>query len=238
MSDELVLQTSDKRPWWHHALLFALGTVLFTVPYVVTNELSAQRPHHYRFYFDWELEHIPFVAWMIIPYVATYLVPLLTIRKLAWHENKALVWSIGICGLLGGIFFLFFPTVLGFKRDLDAAGVWAPLYELLWTADRPHNLCPSMHVVMAYLLIVPMLGKFEHWGPRLSLLGALASICLSILLVHQHHVMDLVAGLEMGILAHVYLYLPLRQRFAPVILQDRVTPVTVSAPSHNDDLVA
>jgi membrane-associated phospholipid phosphatase len=207
---------------WQSAALFTLGTILFTAPYLISNEINAHRQEHIHLYWQWEFTYIPFVSWMLIPYVSVYFVPILTLAKLQWHENKALVCAVGISGFIGAILFLLFPTVLGFERNIAKAGAWAPLYEILWRADRPHNLCPSMHVVMAYLLVMPMIKKIKTWLGKMALYFLFVMICLSILFTHQHHAIDLVFGLVLGWISDLYIYRPLCLRFAREIESKKV----------------
>ncbi len=194
-------------------IILSFGFLFLTVPYLLANKYNTTHQEHMNFYFMWELTYIPFIPWMIIPYVSAYFVPFITIYKLSWSEKKALVWTITTSGIVGAIIFVLFPTVLGFDRDISQTGAWAPLYEILWKADYPYNLFPSMHVVMAYLLIRPIISKMKHVWSKVLMIIQLVFVCVSVLLVHQHHVLDLLAGLEMAFIFDFFMYIPLVHKF-------------------------
>ena len=101
-----------------------------------------------------------------------------------------------------------------FARAVALATVAAALAHLLlptqlgWTQpacfnlDRPHNLVPSLHVAYAVLAgAVVWNGATAHWLRILS--GAwLALLISSVLLVHQHHLLDVVTGAALGIFCY------------------------------------
>jgi membrane-associated phospholipid phosphatase len=104
--------------------------------------------------------------------------------------------------LVSGLLFLLFPAKLGFARVLPRDPFYADIYAMMFRVDQPHNLVPSLHLVFSGAIA---LACAEAAGPavRAALLGWLAAISVSTLLVHQHHVLDLAAAF---VLVHILRY--------------------------------
>lgn len=181
--------------------MVSLGTLIFFLSYMPVNYFNLDRDYYYEFFFQWELG-IPQWDWMLIPYVSAYFMPIIPIFKLDRKEQKALLYSILVCCSIGLIIFFLFPTKLGFIRGEGVSDTWLPFYQILWKVDPPHNLFPSQHVVMAYLLCIPALSKFMRREAKAVILTWFIMVCLSILFTHQHHLLDLIAGLEIAWITH------------------------------------
>jgi len=205
-SSFITIQTV-KRPWWHSFFLLILGTAGFALCYLLSNWWNAGREFHFAPYLDIELE-IPRVDWMILPYVSAYLMGLASIQRLPYLALKALMKAFTVAGVIGGLIFILFPTELGYLRSVEGLGFWRPAYEILWMLDHPYNLTPSMHVTMAYLMIVPVIQASRSMLTKSALALWLCLVCLSIVLVHQHHVIDFVTGFALGWLCEIYIYRP------------------------------
>ncbi|MBI2519093.1 MAG: phosphatase PAP2 family protein [Bdellovibrio sp.] len=218
-----------KRPWWHSLILLLLGTIGFAVPYLLSNWWNAGREFHFAPYLQIELL-IPRVNWMIIPYVSAYLMGLASIQRLPYMAQKALMKAVNVAGIIGGIIFILFPTELGYLRTTDGLGFWRPVYEILWSLDHPYNLTPSMHVTMAYLMIVPVIQSSKSILAKSILTLWLFLVCISIVLVHQHHVIDFITGFVLGWLCDVYIYRPTVISYA----RDMVWSSNVTASNDRD----
>jgi len=185
--------------------ILLVGVFFFSISYIPVNFFNSTLSHHYRLYFDFELV-LPIWDWMIIPYVSAYLLPILPLFRLSLRRLKALAFSISLAGLIGGVIFLILPTQLGFIRDQGISDFWKPTYQFLYMIDPPHNLFPSMHVVMAYMLIVPCLNTFKNVLVKAILVSWLLLICASIIFTHQHHLLDLIGGIELSWFMHRFVY--------------------------------
>ena len=97
------------------------------------------------------------------------------------------------CGI-AAVFFILFPTELGFSRTENIEG-YEFMYNLLHMIDKPHNLAPSLHITYsalgAYVLSSEIKSK---WLKGMIWLWFLL-ICSSIVLVHQHHLFDIFSGI-------------------------------------------
>lgn len=187
--------------------MLLLGIFGFSGVYLPINYINSTRTDHFHAYTNWELA-IPLLPWMILFYFSVYLMPLLPLFKTKYEELKVLAQTTVLSSCIGGIIFIGFPTVLGWERNIEEVGMWAPLFEFLWKADYPYNLAPSQHVVMAHLLIIPVIPKLKSKVAKGFCYFMFAAISSSILFVHQHHLLDLVTGFMLADLCYRYFYKP------------------------------
>src|SRR4051812_6829820 len=129
----------------------ALLSILFLVVYGSCNWLSSIRSDVSMFYFEWE-RHIPFVPWMIVPYMSIDLffiaAPFLCTDN---AELKILSRRIMFVILAAGAFFLLFPLRFAFVRP-PVTGWSAPIFEAFRGMDKPFNLAPSLHIALRTIL--------------------------------------------------------------------------------------
>jgi len=174
-------------------LLLGLGLdVLFVVVYLGLNLLTAHRDARFRLYWDWELD-IPLVQPMILVYFSILLLFLLPAFRLDAHGLKLLAKRMTVAIVAAGAGFLLLPAEPGFAREADT-GHFAGLFALLWAVDLPHNLFPSLHVALSGLVVAALFRQSPAWA-RLLLCLWLVAICFAVVLVHQHHVADILGGL-------------------------------------------
>jgi membrane-associated phospholipid phosphatase len=181
------------------AYLRFLGVFLFVfgLVYMGSGYLLAQSPgRSVQLYFSWEKD-IPLVPWMIWPYLSlfpSYLLPLLHMNV---HELQRLSLQSVVTVAIAGLIFNALPAQLGFSPT-EVTGWHQPLFFWLARIDTPYNLLPSLHVAGASLIL---LACGERVGPRWAWFYAawLAVLALSTLLVHQHHVLDVVSGFGLAL---------------------------------------
>lgn len=173
-----------------------VSVVFFTV-YPLMNAYTAGRESLYTLWFPAELQ-IPFVPGFIWVYCSFYLIILMPVFFLPCREHRQLALTFIVMTLLGGVIFFLFPAQLGFVRQVPESPLYQTMYTTLFVLDHPHNLVPSLHVAWscaAVLAIIRHTGR----GPALLFLFWLVLIVLSVLLVHQHHVADVVTGLLLAV---------------------------------------
>jgi len=170
-------------------------TLIFsTVVYFGTNEIASKSEHFYKLYFEFERD-ILMVPWMVYIYQSFALLIVITYFSIK-SPQKIKAYSISFmssCGI-AAVFFILFPTELGFSRTENIEG-YEFMYNLLHMIDKPHNLAPSLHITYsalgAYVLSSEIQSKFLK---RMIWLWFLL-ICSSIVLVHQHHLFDIFSGI-------------------------------------------
>jgi membrane-associated phospholipid phosphatase len=173
--------------------------------YLGTNEIAAQRTSFYQLYFEFERE-IPMVPWMIHIYNSFHI--LLFMNFLIIKNSlkiKAIAISLISSSAIASVFFLLFPAELGFSRTETIQGYefW---YNALHWLDHPHNLVPSLHITFSALSAYVISTEMGSVFLKLIFLLWFLLICSSIVLVHQHHLMDIVSGFVLAVLVKFAVY--------------------------------
>ena len=173
--------------------------------YLGTNEIAAQRTSFYQLYFEFERE-IPMVPWMIHIYNSFHI--LLFMNFLIIKDPlkiKAIAISLISSSAIASVFFLLLPAELGFSRTENIQGYefW---YNALHWLDHPHNLVPSLHITFSALSAYVISTEMGSMFLRLIFLLWFLLICSSIVLVHQHHLIDIVSGFVLAVLVKFAIY--------------------------------
>lgn len=177
-----------------HALGRILGVALcFGLIYGATEWITEHRIARVSIAMEWE-RRIPFLPGFTLIYISAYAVlfPLAPWVLRTKREIDALAVHSVVIILLAGLGFLLLPANLAYPAPGPLGG-WGPLFGLADTLNLDHNLVPSLHVALSTLCV-------EHYALHLGPRGrwALRSwgllIAASTLLLHQHHVLDVVTG--------------------------------------------
>ncbi len=165
--------------------------VLFVAVYGGINLLTARRQDLVRLYFDWEPD-IPLVAPMILVYASILILFLLPPWWLGAAQLRRLAARMALAILLAGAVFLLWPGEVGYPAGAPVTGFeWA--FRILHALDLPYNLFPSLHIALSGLIVSTLAAHLPRWG-RWLLGGWFVAICLSVVLVHQHHLADVAGG--------------------------------------------
>lgn len=191
--------SAAEAPGFQRAALASAGTgALFLLLYNLCNAYAAGSGRLRQWYWDWELA-IPRLDWAILPYwsidLLFALAPFLCTRR---GELRALAGRLVLSMLLAGACFVAWPLEPAFART-PAEGVWGPLFAAIHAFDRPHNLFPSLHIAFAGILLL-IYHRHVPGRWRWPLHGWFALIVASTVLVHQHHVVDLIGGALLAVL--------------------------------------
>ncbi|MDR2187835.1 MAG: hypothetical protein LBE62_07240 [Azonexus sp.] len=187
--------------WQTYGFWAAWVAVAFFTVYPACNGFSAQRdPASWRrFYLAAEL-HVPLMPqfiWVYLSMYALFLLPPFFLDVAALQRlGKRLIAGT----LLSGAIFLLFPAPIGFIRVLPEDPLYAAIFARIFALDPPFNTVPSLHVVFSALIVGALAYSAQCRWLRGVWYGWLALICLSTLLVHQHHVADIAAGLLLALL--------------------------------------
>ncbi len=166
--------------------------LLFIATYGTTNWLADQRAVRYKLYFDWELA-IPFVPWMIYPYLSVNGMLLLPLFVLDRPGIRRFARSYALATVIAAACHLLFPAQLGWPRPVETPG--HPMYAALFKLDRPHNLVPSLHVAYSTLAALAVCSAPARASLKAATAAWLAVLIASALLTHQHHLADVAAGI-------------------------------------------
>jgi hypothetical protein len=197
-------------PGWphlrHYLALWAAVTVEFAIVFFGGDFVTAHRQGRMHVFFPFELS-IPLIPSMVIAYMSIYLIwipaPFLLPER---HQVNRLAVALALVILISGIGFLAFPAELGFppmsvdlaRLDPSSANRWGTWLRLADLLNLDYDLIPSLHVAM----FVTTAGAYACQSGRLGrvVLGLWATaVVFSTVLTHQHHLIDAVAGLALGL---------------------------------------
>lgn len=193
-----VMTTHGASPilWRRGAAWLTLLGPLFFLSYGACNWFTGLRSDVGVVVFGWE-KHLPFVPQLMLPYMSIdlfYAASLFLFRdsvRLDRHAQRLLLATLISCAG-----FLLFP--LRFSFDVPhATGFNGWLQSILLGFDKPYNQAPSLHISLLIILWVAYDMRLAGlW--RIVLHGWFALISLSVVLVYQHHFIDLVTGAIAG----------------------------------------
>jgi membrane-associated phospholipid phosphatase len=169
--------------------------VVFVSLYGFSN-WQAQFRSRYQIYWEWELG-IPLVPEMILIYTSIYVLLLLPLFACSSIDIKAMGRALILATGIAAVFFIAFPTELGFVRPTQFAA-FESMFTTLYALDRPHNLFPSLHVTFSSIATLFISRNKPNWL-RAGLYIWLLLICISVVLVWQHHIPDIILGLLLAI---------------------------------------
>lgn len=180
---------------WLHCSL----TLLFAAVYGGANWAAGRLDRGVALYFSWELA-IPLVPAAILIYFSIALLFWLPLFACTVDGLRALGRRFALATLTAGLVFVAFPVRSGFVRT-PPEGPFQALFSALWQVDGAFNSVPSLHVAYSSLVFGALAARVAATGLRL--VGGLwyLAICTSVLLVHQHHFVDVVGGIALAWLA-------------------------------------
>lgn len=188
-------------------VIIALFTVTAAIPYLMVNRLAdfmGRRAFNPEIPFDVDL---PFVAWMVIPYISLYLY----YPAAAWLGNKddrmwrqnivfhqIMILTSWICF----VFFVVFPVEIDLRHlvvGIEGTG-WESWYGLVHGVDKPWNSWPSLHVVQSTQVVLILRYWYPSDSRKVLVLQSLLLICwallvISTLTIKQHYLWDAVTAL-------------------------------------------
>jgi membrane-associated phospholipid phosphatase len=190
-------------PGWGHlgyTALLALGvSSWFQIIFNATNYWTGLHNYRVRLHLDAE-RSIPFVPAAVLGYLSIYVLfaatPFILRDRRSVH---ALAATLMLTTVIAGIGFLLFPGELRFDST-DDPGRWENLVAFARRIALRYNLAPSLHVALAVVCAGAFAGR-ARWTGKLLLWGWTLAIALSTLLLHQHHLVDVVTGYGLGMAA-------------------------------------
>lgn len=178
-------------------LLGGAQTLWFGLIYGGANLLTEQRAARVRIHLDAELA-IPFVPALVVVYMSIY--PLFWLAPFVLRQRRtleALAATLAVVTFVGGLGFLLFPSESAFPTPQEA-GVWTGLHRFAKGLALRYNMVPSLHVALSVVCIAAYADRAGSVG-RLLLWAWVGAVGVSTVLIHQHHLVDVVAGFALGV---------------------------------------
>lgn len=193
---------SVKDIWKTYSRWVIFISLAFFPTYPLCNWVTAQRTDTLGIYCNAEL-NIPFIPEFIWIYFSMYLLFLVPSFFLHVAQLEALGKRLLIGTLLSSLVFLVIPSHLGFSRVIPKDLFYQSIFSGLFVVDKPHNMVPSLHIVFSSLILFSFVNATGKKSSKIAWLGWLISIMVSTLLVHQHHLADILTGLLLAIAIHI-----------------------------------
>ena len=160
---------------------------------------------------------IPFCEWFIFPYASWFFLLAGVTAWLWWTDTPS--YDRLVLTMFSGMFFclalyIVFPNGLALRpADPGRENIAMFFMRLIWAADAPVNVCPSIHCQSSAAMAMAFCHSPTARGRRGLQAGAWAwagLICLSTLFTKQHSIWDVVLGLALAVPWYFLLYRPNR----------------------------
>ncbi|WP_043711334.1 phosphatase PAP2 family protein [Corallococcus macrosporus] len=137
--------------------------------------------------------HIPFMPSWALVYVSMDVLLLLSLFIFrTWRDMVPFALALCAETALAAVCFLLLPVEVAWPPRV-VEGAWAGVFQLADTMNLERNYLPSLHVAFACTAALAYAERAGALGRAVFALWALA-IAVSTLLIHEHHVVDVVAG--------------------------------------------
>ncbi|TPJ63459.1 phosphatase PAP2 family protein [Mesorhizobium sp. B2-7-1] len=176
-----------------------INLIVFALLFPLADAVAEWRGGAWKIYFDFELR-TALMPQFILPYHSMSILFLLPPFLLNASEMAVLGKRVLVATLLGCATFLIMPAQLGFVRVMPDGMLYQRMFAGIFLLDGTHNLVPSLHVVYASLSIYSYSQAVRRSGARVLLWLWWCLIVSATLLVHQHHLADVVSGLALAFL--------------------------------------
>ena len=195
-------------PEYRHLFLL-LGWVGYFAAYFLTeNLIPAEVCHPVHCALD---DRIPFCEWFILPYVSWYL---LIIGSLGWFllfdvdSFKKLQTYIILTQVIAMTVYTLFPNRQDLRPEVfPRENALTGLVAFLYSFDTNTGVCPSLHV--GYSLGIASTWLREKGVPgwaKTAIALWCGVICLSVVFVKQHSVVDILAAIPMCLFAEWFVF--------------------------------
>lgn len=177
-------------------LPLAITAAVHLLAYYLPKLLTQGKTHH-TMTTHWDRQ-LPLVPAFISVYILAYVQWIGRYIRLARRDIKALrqvARASVIAELLAACVYTLFPTTLH-RPEITGTGLWARLTRLIYQADTPQCLFPSMHCLQSWLCfrgttLSRGIGRLEQGAS----LAFTLLVCASTVLVGQHVLVDIPAGI-------------------------------------------
>ena len=181
-------------------LTLPLSYLVFKIFYSIyggASLLAKLRRPHVDFYFPWEMR-LPFLPSWTLVYLTVPLLLLLTPFILrTWRTFMPFFLTLTAETLVAGVIFLAVPLAQAYPPRV-ASGFLGGVFHMADRLNLDYNKLPSLHMAFAVTAAI-VFGRRCGWLGRTLFSLWIVAVCASGLLIHEHQVLDLAAGLALGL---------------------------------------
>ncbi|MBE6760701.1 MAG: phosphatidic acid phosphatase [Ruminococcaceae bacterium] len=184
------------RYWWIPIFsMILINTIAYTGTKLVTDS---------GYHFDISLPidfAIPFIPAFIIIYILSYLQWVVGYGLIAAESKEVcyrVISSEIIAKLICLVIFLILPTTMS-RPENTGEGILGYLVNLIYSADTPTTLLPSVHCLESWILFrtAHKITRFKKWLVPLWFIFAIL-VFASVVFVKQHLILDIPAAILVG----------------------------------------
>lgn len=195
-------------PQFSHLKLLGGWLVYFLLYFLTENLIPVERCHLIHSRLD---ELIPFNEFFFIPYCFWYLLIVISLGYFALYDIpnfRNLQIYIIITQVVAMTAYILYPSYQDLRpTEFVRDNFFTHLAALIYRADTPTGVCPSLHV--AYSLGIGSCWLKEKQAGKLwkaFVVFSVITISLSTAVVKQHSVIDIAAALPLGLLAEILVF--------------------------------
>lgn len=196
------------QPEFSHLKLLLGWLVYFAFYFLTENLIPVERCHLIHSPLD---ELIPFNEFFFIPYCFWYLLIVISLGYFALYDIpnfRNLQIYIIITQVVAITVYILYPSYQDLRpTEFVRDNFFTHLAALIYRADTPTGVCPSLHV--AYSLGIGSCWLKEKQAGKLwkaFVVFSVITISLSTAVVKQHSVIDIAAALPLGLLAEILVF--------------------------------
>lgn len=141
---------------------------------------------------------IPLVPAAVWPYVSWYVAPWLLLAA-PRREFRRAASAIALAFIICACCYFAFPVSIE-RPTVVGGAVSERLLNFVYKYDPPWNIFPSFHAAMCAILCMPTFGGVVV---RKIMPVWMSAICVACVLTKQHNLLDIVAGVIVGVVALV-----------------------------------
>lgn len=192
-----------REPEFQH-LLYLLGWIGYFIMYFLTENLI---PREQCFVVHCGLDDvIPFCEYFAIPYVGWYFLIVISLLYFALYHTEyfeKLMKFIIVTQICAMAIYIIFPNrqdlrPVVFARD----NIFTDIMKVIYSVDTSTNVCPSLHVAYSVGIASAWLKEPEASKKTKIFIAVFCFlVCISVLFVKQHSVLDIAAAIPICILA-------------------------------------
>jgi membrane-associated phospholipid phosphatase len=141
---------------------------------------------------------LPFVPASVWLYASWYVAPAMLFTA-ARAEFRRAAAAIVVAFVVCAVGWVLIPATMDRPRLDGMAGASAAALRLVYLIDPPRNLFPSFHAALAG--VIALLPGVRRRLARATVVAWMGAICVSCVLTKQHYLLDVLAGLVVGLSA-------------------------------------
>lgn len=183
--------------------------ILLGVLYSLFNGIVTERTFMYFPILD---DIIPFVKEMVIPYIIWYayiVIPLVIFAFTDIESYTKLCLFLFVGMTICFIIFAVFPNGQNLRPEITGNDIYSRIIKGIYEADKPINSAPSMHTLnaMAIHFVLRKSKKFKD-NKYIKTISFILMILIiaSTVMIKQHSIIDVFAGIVLGVILNAFLY--------------------------------